>query len=68
MSTYNNMKFMELIKKYQKTNQIKVEGNTLEILEQDKHKREHIIWNLSEYNPEMMVQLISQRGTSFTHN
>ena len=39
MSTYNNMKFMELIKKYQKTNQVKVEEDRLEILEQDKHKR-----------------------------
>ena len=60
MSTYNDMKFMELIRRYQKTNQVKVEGDTLEILEQDKHKREHIIWNLAEYNPQMMEQLFTQ--------
>ena len=61
MSTYNDMKFLELVRRYQKTNQVKVEGDRLEILEQDKLKREHIIWNLAEYNPQMMEQL-------FTHN
>ena len=58
MSTHNNMKFMELIKRYQKTNQVKVEGGRLEILEQDKHKREHIIWNLAEYNLQKGAKLI----------
>ena len=61
MSTYNDMKFLELVRRYQKTNQVKVEGDRLEILEQDKQKREHIIWNLAEYSPQMMEQL-------FTHN
>ena len=33
MSTYNDMKFMKLIRKYEKTNQVKVEGDRLEILD-----------------------------------
>ena len=61
MSTHNNMKFLGLVKKYQKENKVKVEGDTLTILEQDKHKRQHIVWSLAEYNPQMMTQLFTHK-------
>ena len=59
MGTYNKMMFDELIQKYKKSNQVRVEEGKLEILEKDKKKKQQILWELAEYNTELTLQLLT---------
>ena len=59
MGTYNKMMFDELIQKYKKSNQVRVEEGKLEILEKDEKKKQQILWSLAEYSPEMTLQLLT---------
>ena len=65
MGTRNKIMFNKLIQKYTNRGQVKVKGDKLEILEQNEKKKQHIIWSLAEYNPEMTLQLMN---LSFTKN
>ena len=65
MGTHNKIMFNKLIQKYTNRGQVRVKGDKLEILEQNEKKKQHIIWSLAEYNPEMMVHLMH---LSFTRN
>ena len=58
MGTRNKIMLNRLIQKYTNRGQVKVEGDKLEILEQDKKKKQQIIWALAEYSPEMTLQLM----------
>ena len=58
MGTRNKIMFNKLIQKYTNRGQVKVEGDKLEILEQNEKKKQQIMWSLAEYSPELTLQLM----------
>ena len=62
MSTLNKMNLQNTIKKYIKTNQIKVENGSLEVLEKDKNKANKIMWELAEHSPQIALQMMGGKS------
>ena len=62
MSTLNKMNLQDTIKKYIKTNQIKVENGSLEVLEKDKNKADKIMWELAEHSPQIALQMMGGKS------
>ena len=62
MSTYNKIKLQEVIQKYTETNQVKFENGQLTILEDDKEKLLTIMWELSEYSPQIALQMLGGKS------
>ena len=62
MSTLYKMNLQNTIKKYIKTNQIKVENGSLEVLEKDKNKANKIMWELAEHSPQIALQMMGGKS------